>query len=159
MLISVQVWLRHNGPGRMGGNSDMTAVTERDARIPVVPTGRVYEHLLSMAALLRVTGDVDVNLVSALRDAVDRAVRARPLVIVDLAGVRSIEALSLRTLGYGRSEARRHGSDLVLAAPSPVVRHTLRSVRLHLDFTIFAGVPQAMTAAAGGDPLRDGASP
>lgn len=112
----------------------------------------VSQYLLPAAALVCVVGDVDVAAVPALRVALDRAVRARPRVIVDLARVSSIEALGLGTLGAGRRMARRRGGDLVLAAPAEVVRTALRSGRRHAEFAIFDTLPQAMTAAAGAVP-------
>jgi anti-anti-sigma factor len=108
---------------------------------------RVSIAVTSPAALVRVSGDVDVGIVPALRTTLDNAVALRPFVIVDLTAAGTIVPDGLGTLIRARTASRRRGGELLLAAPYQVVRTTLWSMRLHTVFRIFDSVPEAITAA------------
>lgn len=98
------------------------------------------------ATVVRVEGDVDLDVIGELRAALDDAVTRRPYVIVDLA-VTGIDSLGIGTLVRARNVARRAGGDVVLAGPSPFVRTLLRTMRLDTAFQVYRTVPQAITVA------------
>ena len=109
--------------------------------------GCVAQRHTRFAALIDITGDIDVEVVPELRTALESAVAARPQVVVDLARVRVIDAAGLGVLVRARQAARRRNGDLLLASPSRFVRTVLRTMRLHTAFRTFDTVQQAMTAA------------
>jgi anti-anti-sigma factor len=109
--------------------------------------GRVSQRHTDFATLVDITGNIDVDVVAELRTALDRAVAARPQVIVGLAQVRTIDPAGLGVLVRARRAARGRNGDLVLAGPSRFVRTVLRTMRLHTAFRTFGTVQQAMTAA------------
>ncbi|MEU4420259.1 STAS domain-containing protein [Actinoplanes sp. NPDC024001] len=111
-------------------------------------SAQVVLTVTAPAAVLRVFGDVDLDVVGELRAALDEAVRRRPYVIVDLNAAGTIDSLCLGALVWGRSRARRAGGDLLLVAPSRFVQTVLRGMRLDTAFRVFATVPQAITNAA-----------
>jgi anti-anti-sigma factor len=110
-------------------------------------TGRVSQHSMTSASLVRVVGDVDTDVVAELRTALDTAVAEHPRVIVDLTRAATIDSVGLGTVVRARQAARRRGGDLLLAAPSRFVRTVLHTMRLDGAFPTFDTVPQAMSAA------------
>jgi anti-sigma B factor antagonist len=101
----------------------------------------------SPAAVVRVTGDIDLDVVADLRAGLENAAALRPYVIADLTGAGTIDSLGLGALVRGRGAARQRGGDLLLVAPSRFVQTVLRTMRLHTAFRTFGTVPQAITAA------------
>ena len=109
-------------------------------------TARVALTVTSPAAVVRVSGDADMDVVADLRAALDNAVALRPYVIVDLTATATIDSLGLGALVRGRNAARQRDGELLLVAPSPFVQAVLWSMRLHTAFRMFDTVPQAITA-------------
>jgi len=107
---------------------------------------RVALTVTSPAAIVRITGDVDVDVVADLRAALDNAVALRPYVIVDLTTAGVLDSLGLGALVRGRGAARQRDGELLLVAPSRFVQAVLWSMRLHTAFRMFDTVPQAITA-------------
>jgi anti-anti-sigma regulatory factor len=105
---------------------------------------RVSIALTSPAALVRVGGDVDRDVVADLRGALRDALAVRTFAVVDLTTAGAIVPAGLDTLARARNAAWRKAGDLLLAAPSPVLRRILRQ---HSAFRTFDTVPQAVTAA------------
>ncbi|MCY1143658.1 STAS domain-containing protein [Actinoplanes sp. Pm04-4] len=101
------------------------------------------------AALVRVTGDIDLDVIGALRDVLDNAVALRPVVIVDLVSAGTVDSLGLAVLTGARDATRRRGGDLVLVASNQFIRGVLTARRLQTAFRVFDTVPQAITAASG----------
>ncbi|MBL7260258.1 STAS domain-containing protein [Paractinoplanes lichenicola] len=101
------------------------------------------------AALVRVTGDIDLDVIGELREALDNAVALRPVVIVDLISAGTIDSLGLAVLTGARDATRRHGGDLLLVASSHFTRGVLTARRLQTAFRVYDTVPQAITAASG----------
>ncbi|MGA5298938.1 STAS domain-containing protein [Nucisporomicrobium flavum] len=108
---------------------------------------RVALTVTSPAAVVRVTGDIDLDVVADLRAGLENAAALRSYVIVDLTGAGTIDSLGLGALVRGRGAARQRGGDLLLVAPSRFVQTVLRTMRLHTAFRTFGTVPQAITAA------------
>lgn len=117
----------------------------------VRPAGRVSIAVTSPAALVRVTGDIDLALLGTLRGTLDDAVALRPYVIVDLTAAGAIASAGFGTLGRARTTARRGGGDLLLVSPAPVLRTAVGSGRPHTAFRTFRTVPQAITAVLTSD--------
>ncbi|MCO8275570.1 STAS domain-containing protein [Actinoplanes sp. TRM 88003] len=104
--------------------------------------------MTSNAALVRVTGDIDLDVIGELRDVLDSAVALRPVVIVDLISAGTIDSLGLAVLAGTRDAARRRGGDLLLVAAGHFTRGVLTARRLQTAFRVFDTVPQAITAAS-----------
>ncbi|WP_127502983.1 STAS domain-containing protein [Actinoplanes solisilvae] len=104
--------------------------------------------LTTPAALVRVSGDVDVDIVSELRQRLDEAVALRPVVIVDLTAAGTIDSLCLGILVRARNAARRNGGDVLLVIAGDFLMTVLKAQRLHDAFRTFDTVPQAITAAS-----------
>jgi anti-sigma B factor antagonist len=118
-------------------------------------TDRVSQHSTPSASVVRILGDVDIDVVSELRAALDTALEMHPRVIVDLTGAATIDSVGLGTIVRARQSARRGGGDLLLAAPSRFVRTVLHTMRLDAAFPTFDTVPQALSAPVTEPSLAD----
>ncbi len=128
------------GPHRCpvcGGDNGFPAPTPRRL-------ARVSIALTSPAALVRVSGDLDRDVVADLRGALTDALAVRAFAVVDLTMAGAVVPAGLDTLVRARNAAWRKAGDLLLAAPSPALRTVLRQ---HSAFRMFDTVPQAITAA------------
>lgn len=140
----------HRCPDCGGGSERKSAATARSG--PRDGGGsRVSVAVTAPAVLVRVTGDIDDDVVPALRSTLDSAMALRPYVIVDLSTAETITSPGLGTLVRARTAVRQRDGELLLAAPSRFVRTVLWTMRLHTAFRMFDTVPQAITAAAAQD--------
>jgi anti-sigma B factor antagonist len=110
-------------------------------------SGRVSVQVLSAAAVVRVTGDVDMDVCDELRSALQSAVAARRQVVVDLTRAGVIDSAGLGALVRARNAARQRAGELILAGPSRFVQTVLRTMRLHTAFRVFSSAEQAVAAA------------
>ncbi len=108
---------------------------------------RLSLQVMDGVSLVRVAGDLDLELLPALREVLQEALEPHPWVIVDLSGAGILESVGLSPLLVACQAARREGGDLLLANPAPIVRTVLRAARLQEMFPVHDTVPQAMTAA------------
>jgi anti-sigma B factor antagonist len=78
------------------------------------------------------SGEIDLASVPVLRDALVRAIAARPgdEVVVDLDGVTVVDDTGLGVLLGAAGRAREAGGDLVLVVNAPRLRHRLESTGL-----------------------------
>ncbi len=129
----------HAAHGGAGG-----AVSRRDDD---TGSGPITWHTMAGASLVRIVGDVDLDVTAALREVLDAAVTAHAWVIVDVSRGAIVDSVALSVLVSASSVARRRGGGLLLAAPSRFLRAVLQSSRQAAAFTVFDTVPQAMTAA------------
>lgn len=95
-------------------------------------------------------GELDMAAVAGVAAALAAAAAREPRVIVDLAGLRFIDASGLAALVRGRKQARHAGGDLLLAAPRQLVLRVLAMTRLADGFSVHATVEKA--AASAGHP-------
>ncbi|GAB2606137.1 hypothetical protein Aab01nite_01090 [Paractinoplanes abujensis] len=109
---------------------------------PREPPTEMSIAITSPAAVVRVTGDIDLPAVPDLRRTLDNAVALHPYVIVDLTAARAVGPAGLGVLRRARAAARRRRGDLLLAT-APDARRWTR------EFRTFATVPEAITAAVG----------
>ncbi|MGW4500184.1 STAS domain-containing protein [Micromonospora sp. NPDC004336] len=79
---------------------------------------------------VRATGEVDIATVAAFRSAL-WAAPARPVLRLDLSGVRVLSAAGVRALVAAHLRIRARGGELVLLRPDPVVARVLRATGLH----------------------------
>ncbi|WP_091658274.1 STAS domain-containing protein [Micromonospora auratinigra] len=86
----------------------------------------VTEHLVTV----RPVGEIDIATVGSLRAAL-WAAPARPVLRVDLSGVRLLSATGVRALAAAHLRVRARGGVLVLVDPDPVVARVLRVTGLH----------------------------
>ncbi|WFE40572.1 anti-sigma factor antagonist [Micromonospora sp. WMMD998] len=86
----------------------------------------VRDHVVE----LRPVGEIDIATVSAFRAAL-WAAPARPVLRVDLSGVRLLSAAGVRALAAAHLRVRARGGELVLVDPEPVVARVLRVTGLH----------------------------
>ncbi|MBP1783721.1 MULTISPECIES: STAS domain-containing protein [Micromonospora] len=86
----------------------------------------VHDHVVE----LRPVGEIDIATVTAFRAAL-WAAPARPVLRVDLSGVRLLSAAGVRALVATHLRVRARGGELVLVDPDPVVARVLRVTGLH----------------------------
>ncbi|SCL33340.1 anti-anti-sigma factor [Micromonospora rhizosphaerae] len=86
----------------------------------------VGDHVVDVRAV----GEIDIATVGAFRAAL-WAAPARPVLRLDLAGVRVFSAAAVRALVAAHLWIRARGGELVLVDPDPVVARVLRATGLH----------------------------
>ncbi|GLY02135.1 STAS domain-containing protein [Actinoplanes sp. NBRC 101535] len=119
----------------------------RSLAVDIPDLSEIAVEMFPAAAVIRVTGDVSIDAIGPLRQALDESLAARPSVIVDLSGAGTVDPPVLSTLVRARNLARRHRSEVLLAGPSRFVRMTMRT-RLRATFRTFTTVDQALIATA-----------
>ncbi len=97
---------------------------QRSDRFHVETT--VGDHVVDV----RATGEVDIATVAAFRAAL-WAAPVRPVLRLDLSGVRVLSAAGLRALVAAHLRIRARGGELVLLHPDPTVARVLRATGLH----------------------------
>lgn len=102
----------------------------------------VADHVVDVRAV----GEIDIATVGSFRAALWDA-PARPVLRVDLSGVRVLSAAGVRALVAAHLRARARGGELVLVDPDPVVTRVLRATGLHRVVRVVAG-----SAPAGWEP-------
>ncbi|MBM0235391.1 STAS domain-containing protein [Micromonospora sp. STR1_7] len=84
---------------------------------------------------VRVAGEVDIATVGAFRSVLWSA-PARPVLYLELSGLRLLSAAGVRTLLAAHLRVRARGGELVLVDPTPVVARVLRATGLHRVMTV-----------------------
>ncbi|MFG1649815.1 STAS domain-containing protein [Micromonospora sp. NPDC049275] len=79
---------------------------------------------------VRVAGEVDIATVAVFRAALWSA-PARPVVQLELSGLRLLSAAGVRALLAAHLRVRARGGELVVVDPTPVVARVLRATGLH----------------------------
>ncbi|KKK05906.1 STAS domain-containing protein [Micromonospora sp. HK10] len=79
---------------------------------------------------VRPVGEIDIATVGSFRAAL-WAAPARPVLRVELSGVRVLSASGVRALVAAHLRVRARGGELVLVDPDPVVARVLRATGLH----------------------------
>ena len=98
-------------------------------------------------------GELDMAAAAGVTAALAAAAASGSLVIVDLAGLRFIDASGVAALVRGRKQARDAGGDLLLAAPRHQVLRVLALTRLIGVFPVHASAVEAARSA--GQSRRD----
>ncbi|WP_428965351.1 STAS domain-containing protein [Micromonospora fluostatini] len=109
-------------------------MAERSERFDVRMS--VGEHAVDMWAV----GEVDLATVGTLRGAL-WAAPPRPVLRLDLSGVRLLAATGVRALVAAHLRIRARGGELVLVDPDPVVTRVLRATGLHRVIPICRTTP------------------
>ncbi|MEU4401660.1 STAS domain-containing protein [Micromonospora orduensis] len=106
---------------------------------------------------VRVAGEVDIATVAAFRSALWSA-PARPVLHLEMSGLRLLSAAGVRTLLAAHLRIRARGGELILVDPTPVVARVLRATGLHRVMTVLepTGVVEAARLA---DAARRPATP
>ncbi|MGW5672194.1 STAS domain-containing protein [Micromonospora sp. NPDC003776] len=104
----------------------------------------VTDHVVDVRAV----GEIDIATVGSLRAAL-WAAPARPVLRVDLSGVRVLSAAGVRALAAAHLRVRARGGELVLVDPDPVVERVLRVTGLHRVVRVVAGAAPAGWAPTG----------
>jgi anti-anti-sigma factor len=107
----------------------------------------ITQHVMAGISVVRVVGDIDLDVVTTLRAALDAAIAAQEWVIVDLSRAETVDSVGLSVLVTASFAARRAGGDLLLAAPSRFLSSVLRSARLATVLAVYDTLPQAISAA------------
>ncbi|WP_200207274.1 STAS domain-containing protein [Micromonospora coerulea] len=79
---------------------------------------------------VRAVGEIDIATVRSFQAAL-WAAPARPVLRLDLSGVRMLSAAGVRALVATHLRVRARGGELVLVDPDPVVARVLRATGLH----------------------------
>lgn len=97
------------------------------------------------AVVLRLRGEVDLSTVSIFRQALHSAAEVGLHVILDFAGITYVDAGGFRAIKDVRArEVQKQGRQLVLAAPSALIRRIIQL--LELDVLLFPSVDAALRA-------------
>jgi anti-anti-sigma factor len=88
-------------------------------------------------ALVRVHGDLDIEMAADLRSALGWAVDRHHGVVVDLSGVPRLDSAGLGVLVRALGRARHHAGVLCLVGPSRFVRTVLHTMHVDGVFPIF----------------------
>ncbi|WP_213453498.1 STAS domain-containing protein [Rhizomonospora bruguierae] len=101
-------------------------------------------EVLPVVAVVTPHGNLTAGSVGPLRDALERAVAERHTVLLDLAGVHTVDAATLGVVVRAYQRAKHRGGGLHLAAPSRFVLTVLHTMRLHTTFATFDSRGQAL---------------
>jgi len=109
---------------------------------------RIHIREESVAAVVQVSGDVDMSTSPRLREALLELLRAgtRGRVVVDLEGVDYVDSSGIASLVEGLQEARKRRARFILAALNEGPRHVLELTRLLDVFEVHASVGEALSA-------------
>ncbi|GAB1692933.1 hypothetical protein KRM28CT15_47360 [Krasilnikovia sp. M28-CT-15] len=110
-------------------------------------TGRVSRQLTRAACLVRAVGDLDIEVAGDLQAALDTAVTEHAVVIVDLTRTATIDPIVMGAVLRARRSALQCGGEVLLAAPSELMRAVSHAMRLAATTPTFGTVPQAISAA------------
>ena len=88
-------------------------------------------------------GELDLADAAAVTAALAAVAARDPVIIADLAGLEFIDSSGVVALARGRTQARRAGGDLVLAAPQRKVTRVLAIIHMNERFSVYATVKQA----------------
>ena len=98
------------------------------------------------ASVVTAAGDIDIQTVPALTDALDEALGNRPgRVVVDLQQVGFLDSSGLGVLVGAQKRARAQNSAVVVVASADNVTKLFRITRLTEVFPIYASVEDAVT--------------
>ncbi|MFG2054616.1 STAS domain-containing protein [Micromonospora sp. NPDC048930] len=104
----------------------------------------VADHVVDVRAV----GEIDIATVGSFRAAL-WAAPARPVLRVDLSGVRVLSAAGVRALVAAHLRVRARGGELLLVDPDPMVTRVLRATGLH----------RVVRVVSGSDPVPAGRAP
>lgn len=94
--------------------------------------------------LAQVIGEADIVNADKLETLCLPLVAQRPRrMVVDLSQLTFISSLAMGKLVAARKSIVKHGGEVIIAAPSPLVHEALRRARLHDLFTIVSSVEEA----------------
>nr|GID81169.1 hypothetical protein Ade03nite_00930 [Actinoplanes derwentensis] len=131
-------------------------VTRPAARQRHTGTDRVVVRLEATAAVVTVSGDVDLDVAVELWSVLEAAASARLTVVVDLTSAGTVDSIGVGALVRGRNTVQRRRGELVLAGASPFLRAVLRTMRLATAFPMFRTVEHALTVTRGRRILSSG---
>lgn len=119
-------------------------------------TDRITLRLEPTAAVVTVTGDVDLDAAVDLWSALEEAASARLTVVVDVTEAGTVDSIGVGALVRGRNTVQRRRGELVLAGASPFLQAVLRTMRLATAFPIFRTVDHALTVTSARRPMPAG---
>ena len=133
----------------MQGDREAARVDDRGIRPP-----RAYSLARVDAprgvVLLKLEGELDIAAAPALRGQIDAArAEGRAPVVLDLAQVTFVDSAALRELLEADERLRADGTELILAAPRPVLARLLELTRTTDMLTVCPTVEQALERVAG----------
>ena len=126
-------------PHSTGGSLKPTA----DASVQVVT---VPAH--PQVAVIRLHGDIDLQVLPALQAGLSAALHRRAHLLVDLSDVHLIDCPCLGLFVRARRAAQQNSTVFALVAPPPLVRLSLHAVRLDAAFPTFTHLQQALATLA-----------
>lgn len=96
------------------------------------------------AAIVTLSGDVDLESSPRVRGALLECVKSRSNVVVDMSAVQYIDSSGVASLVEAFQTARKNGSGFVLASVSEAALRVLELARLDKVFTIVAEVADGL---------------
>ena len=101
------------------------------------------------AAVVSLSGDIDLESSPKVRAALLDCVGTRPVVLVEMSGISYIDSSGVASLVEAFQLARKSDTRFALAAPSDAARRVLELARLDKVFNIFASLAEGLQAADG----------
>ncbi|BBH70115.1 hypothetical protein ACTI_68000 [Actinoplanes sp. OR16] len=102
--------------------------------------------LEASVAVVRVSGDIDLDTAVELWAVLEEAVAACPAVVVDLSDADVVDSTGVGALIRGRNAARSRSGELVLAGSSAFLRTVLETMRLTAELPTYRTVDEAVAA-------------
>jgi anti-sigma B factor antagonist len=99
---------------------------------------------LPAAVLVRLSGEVDLDTTGALRDALDPIVNQRRNVILDCSALRYIDSAGFHVLFRAHQELKRHGRQMLIAAPSSTLEHAFKIINIEKHIHCVRSVNEAL---------------
>lgn len=96
------------------------------------------------AAVVTLSGDVDLESSPRVRTSLLECVKTKPNVVVDMSGVDYIDSSGVASLVEAFQTARKNGTRFVLASVSDAALRVLELARLDKVFTIVAEVADGL---------------
>lgn len=115
------------------------------------PSARLLAHLAAVpvAAVVRLTGDLDTSVAGALDAVLNRATDNHANLVLDLQSVHLIDSTVLGVLVRTHQRLKPTGGKVCLAAPSQFVRVVLHTMHLETLFPIFEAAVAAVDRLSG----------
>ena len=99
---------------------------------------------LPAAALVRLSGEVDLDSTGALRDALDAIIHQRRNIILDCSALSYIDSAGFHILFRARQELKRSGCEMLIAAPSPTLQHSFKIINIEKHIHCVPSVAEAL---------------
>jgi anti-anti-sigma factor len=99
---------------------------------------------LPSAALVQLSGEVDLDTTGSLRDALDAIIHQRRNIILDCSALQYIDSTGLHVLFRACQELKRYGCRMLIAAASPALQHAFTIINIEKHIHCVRSVAEAL---------------